>query len=86
MPVAGRKDIALNWDSTPALVIETIEVSISPFNQVNESFALAEGENKTLESCLAKARGAPPYSLPFSESSFFSAGRCVNGDDWSSRG
>ncbi|WP_305989582.1 ASCH domain-containing protein [Roseibium sp. MMSF_3544] len=48
MPVKGRKDIALNWDGTPALVIETLEVSTMRFCDVPEDFALAEGENKDL--------------------------------------
>ena len=45
MPVVGRKDIALNWDGTPALLIETTDVSICKFKDVPEDFALAEGEN-----------------------------------------
>ncbi len=45
MPVVGRKDIALNWDGTPALVVETVAVSIWRFEDVPEEFALAEGEN-----------------------------------------
>ena len=49
MPVTGRRDIALNWDGTPALVIETITVSIIRFCDVEQDFALAEGENDTLE-------------------------------------
>lgn len=49
MPVVGRQDIALNWDGSPALVIETIEVTIMRFCDVGEHFALAEGENDSLE-------------------------------------
>ncbi len=49
MPVAGRCDIALNWDGTPALVIETLEVSIRRFCDMDMTFALAEGENEDLE-------------------------------------
>jgi uncharacterized protein YhfF len=45
MPVAGRQDIALNWDGTPALILETLEVSRLRFCDVQESFALAEGED-----------------------------------------
>ena len=51
MPVAGRRDTALNWDGTPALLLETLEVSQSRFCDVDESFALAEGENDDLEGC-----------------------------------
>ena len=39
----------MNWDGTPALAIETTEVSIVRFCDVDEMFALAEGENDTLE-------------------------------------
>lgn len=49
MPVVGRQDIALNWDGTPALTLETVEVFRSRFCDVDEDFALAEGENESLE-------------------------------------
>ena len=49
MPALGRRDIALNWDGTPALVIETVAVSVQRYCDVTEDFALAEGENDTLE-------------------------------------
>lgn len=49
MPVVGRRDVALNWDGTPALLLETIEVTQTRFCDVDESFALAEGENDDLE-------------------------------------
>ena len=48
LPVVGRRDIALNWNGTPALVIETIEVSVRRFCDVDADFALAEGEDETL--------------------------------------
>ncbi|MGC3936596.1 ASCH domain-containing protein [Roseobacter sp. EG26] len=48
LPVAGRHDIALNWDGSPALVIRTVEVTQRRFCEVDEDFALAEGENETL--------------------------------------
>lgn len=49
MPVVGRQDIALNWDGSPALRLETIEVTQKRFCDVEEGFALAEGENDNLE-------------------------------------
>ena len=49
MPVVGRRDVALNWDGTPALLLETTEVTQTRFCDVAESFALAEGENDDLE-------------------------------------
>ncbi|MEM7404071.1 MAG: ASCH domain-containing protein [Pseudomonadota bacterium] len=49
MPEVGRRDIALHWDGRPALVIETESVRLVPYNEVDADFALAEGENTTLE-------------------------------------
>lgn len=49
IPVVGRRDIALEWDGTPALVIETIYVEQKRFCDVDEAFALKEGENESLE-------------------------------------
>lgn len=48
LPQPGRHDIALNWDGTPALVTETVSVTRCAFSAVDEEFALAEGENKSL--------------------------------------
>lgn len=47
-PLVGRRDIALNWDGTPALVIETASLEEVPFIEVTEDFALAEGEHDDL--------------------------------------
>ena len=47
-PVVGRRDIALDWDGAPALVIETVEVTERRFSDVDADFALAEGENDSL--------------------------------------
>lgn len=49
MPEVDCQDIALNWDGTPALLLETLEVNQVRFCDVEESFALAEGENDDLE-------------------------------------
>ena len=49
LPAVGRRDIALNWDGTPALVIETTEVTRRRFDEVPEDFALAEGEGSFAE-------------------------------------
>lgn len=49
MPVVGRRDVALNWDGTPALILETLEVTEMRFCDVDEDFALAEGENDGLD-------------------------------------
>ncbi|MBA4491372.1 ASCH domain-containing protein [Paracoccus sp. S1E-3] len=44
LPEVGRRDVALDWDGRPALLIETTEVTIRRFREVSEDFALAEGE------------------------------------------
>ncbi|WP_170581389.1 ASCH domain-containing protein [Ruegeria arenilitoris] len=49
MPQVGRRDIALDWDGRPALVIETVDVTVRRYCDVDEAFALAEGENDSLE-------------------------------------
>ena len=49
LPVVGRRDIALEWDGRPALVIQTVEVTIRRFCDVDADFALAEGEDDSLE-------------------------------------
>ncbi|MCP1170180.1 ASCH domain-containing protein [Limimaricola litoreus] len=56
MPKVGRRDVALNWDGSPALMIETVEVTQRRFCDVNADFALAEGENETLEGWQADHR------------------------------
>jgi uncharacterized protein YhfF len=49
LPIVGRRDIALTWDGAPAFLIETTEVTIRLFRDVDAAFALAEGEDDTLE-------------------------------------
>ncbi|MEM1233884.1 MAG: ASCH domain-containing protein [Pseudomonadota bacterium] len=49
LPREGRRDIALHWDGRPAAVIETTRVFQTRFADVPEDFALAEGENDSLE-------------------------------------
>lgn len=48
LPQVGRRDIALDFDGNPQLVIETTEVVIRRFCEVDADFALAEGEDETL--------------------------------------
>ena len=57
MPVVGRRDIALDWDGNPSVVIETVEVTQRRFNEVDADFALAEGENDSLEGWRRDHRG-----------------------------
>jgi len=49
MPEVGRRDIALHWDGRAAVVIETISLDHARYCDVTEAFALAEGENDSLE-------------------------------------
>lgn len=49
MPLVGRRDISLNWDGSPALVIETTDIAIERFCDVAQDYALAEGENEDLK-------------------------------------
>ena len=49
LPVVGRQDIALDWDGRPVVVIETTEVTTRRYCDVDANFALAEGENATLD-------------------------------------
>ncbi|MGF1447711.1 MAG: ASCH domain-containing protein [Pikeienuella sp.] len=56
MPELGRQDIALDWDGRPALVIETVEVRVQRFDEVDEAFALDEGEDDSLAGWRASHR------------------------------
>ena len=49
MPELGRRDIALKWDGTPAMVIETRELREVTYRDMTEEMALMEGEDDTLE-------------------------------------
>lgn len=44
VPEAGRRDVVLDGRGRPACVIETLSVLIQRFDQVDEAFAVAEGE------------------------------------------
>ncbi|KEJ97998.1 Uncharacterized protein YhfF [Pseudosulfitobacter pseudonitzschiae] len=56
MPVIGRRDIALDADGRPALVIETKELVETTWADMPAHMALAEGEDDTLESWKAGHR------------------------------
>ncbi|MDM7132825.1 ASCH domain-containing protein, partial [Klebsiella pneumoniae] len=55
MPQVGRRDIVLDGQGRPAAVIETTEVTVKRFDEVDESFARDEGEG---DLSLAYWRGA----------------------------
>jgi uncharacterized protein YhfF len=44
LPEIGRRDIVLDGQGRPAAVIETIELTVRRFDQVDEQFAFDEGE------------------------------------------
>lgn len=44
LPEVGRRDVVLDGRGRPACVIETTGVLVQRFDQVDEAFALAEGE------------------------------------------
>jgi len=47
-PEVGRRDIAMNFDGTTALVIETVEVVDTSFDRMTEEMALLEGGDESL--------------------------------------
>ena len=47
-PQVGRQDFALNWDGTPAVMLETVEVFQLRFDQMTEGFVTAQGEFRDL--------------------------------------
>ncbi|HBX37299.1 MAG TPA: ASCH domain-containing protein [Pseudohongiella sp.] len=49
MPKVGRTDIAQTWEGEPAVAIRTVSVEIKAFEDVDEAFALQEGEDDDLE-------------------------------------
>jgi uncharacterized protein YhfF len=55
LPRVGRRDVVLDGSGRPACAIETLDVEFRRFDEVDESFALAEGEG-TFESWRAGHR------------------------------
>ncbi|MEQ6203651.1 ASCH domain-containing protein [Sulfitobacter sp. HNIBRBA2951] len=47
-PEVGRRNVALNWDGTPAVMVETVEVFTRRFNEMDEAFVAAQGEFRDL--------------------------------------
>ncbi|MXU64023.1 ASCH domain-containing protein [Oceanomicrobium pacificus] len=56
MPVVGRRDIALDWDGRGVALIETVSVEMKRYCDVDADFALAEGENDSLDGWRADHR------------------------------
>jgi uncharacterized protein YhfF len=44
LPTINEYSIVLNSEDQPVAIIKTIEVTVSPMNEVPEAFAIAEGE------------------------------------------
>ena len=47
-PEVGRQDVALNCDGTPAVMLETVEVTTRRFGDMDEEFVAAQGEFRNL--------------------------------------
>ncbi|KEJ89411.1 ASCH domain-containing protein [Sulfitobacter donghicola] len=48
-PEVGRRDVALNWDGTPAVMVETVAVFTRRFNEMDAAFVKEQGEFRDLE-------------------------------------
>ena len=44
IPQPGDLSIIINWQEEPVCIIETMQIDITPFNEVSEEFARVEGE------------------------------------------
>lgn len=50
LPRVGDLNVVTRFDGEPLCIIETVKVTITPYNQISESYAETEGEgDKTLE-------------------------------------
>lgn len=47
-PEVGRRDIALEWDGTPAVMTETVSVETRRWSEMDEAFVKAQGEFRDL--------------------------------------
>lgn len=58
LPQAGRRDIAVDWDGEPKLIIRTKRVEQVRFCDVTAKMALSEGEDETLDAWKARQQAA----------------------------
>ena len=65
-PKVGRLDVALEWDGTPALVIETTSLDTCAFKDVDDDFARAEGYEDGLTGWRAEHEGYFTRTIGFS--------------------
>ncbi len=49
MPQVGRRDVALEWDGRPAVMLETVEVTTRRFSDMDAEFVAAQGEFRDLK-------------------------------------
>ena len=49
LPAVGRRDVALEWDGRPALMVETVEVRVRRFDEMDEAFVALQGQFRDLE-------------------------------------
>lgn len=47
-PEVGRRDVALEWDGEPAVMIETVAVETRRWSEMDEAFVKAQGEFRDL--------------------------------------
>ncbi|CTQ49615.1 ASCH domain-containing protein [Jannaschia donghaensis] len=47
-PEIGRRDVALEWDGRPAVMIETVAVETRCWSEMDEDFVAAQGEFRDL--------------------------------------
>lgn len=55
-PEVGRRDVALDWDGNPALMIETVAVETRRWSQMDAAFVAAQGEFRDLADWQAQYR------------------------------
>ncbi len=48
MPQVGRRDVALEWDGRPALMVETTQVEVRRWSEMDAEFVAAQGEFRDL--------------------------------------
>ena len=49
LPEVGRRDVALEWDGRPAVMVETVAVSVRRFDGMDGDFVALQGEFRDLD-------------------------------------
>lgn len=63
-PQPGDLSVVTSWDGLPLCVIETTEVQVQTFEDVDEEFTAAEGEGESQPSPYARATSLSLTKLP----------------------